>query len=235
MKKLVIIIPTLNEEKNVIGLTKKILKISKSFHILFIDDGSTDRTQEIIKTLNKENKNIKYIFRKNKSGIGSAHKAAIKECYKNRYNLILTMDADGTHKPIMIPTMLKAMKNLNADIVNTSRFVKKNSLKDWPISRKIMTYTRHYLLKFIFNLNYDASGAFRLYNLKTIKLSTFLMAKNDRYAFFWESLYILKKKKHKIVEISIDLPFRKNGSSKMKFSDIWFSLIYLFIVKARNY
>ena len=37
------------------------------------------------------------------------------------------------------------------------------------------------------------------------------------------------------IEIAIDLPFRKNGSSKMKFSDIWYSLIYLFIVKARRY
>tara|TARA_B100000427_G_C15194139_1_gene457323 strand:- start:204 stop:641 length:438 start_codon:yes stop_codon:yes gene_type:complete len=145
------------------------------------------------------------------------------------------MDADGTHKPIMIPSMLKAMKDLNADIVNTSRFVKKNSLKDWPISRKIMTYTRHYLLKYMINLDYDASGAFRLYNVKTVKLSNLLMAKNNRYAFFWESLNILKRKGYNITEVPIDLPFRKNGSSKMRFSDIWYSLIYLFIVKLRRY
>ena len=57
MKK-IIIIPTLNEEKNVIILYKKIKKNLKKFHVLFIDDNSTDRTQFEIKDLKKNIKTL---------------------------------------------------------------------------------------------------------------------------------------------------------------------------------
>ena len=235
MNKLVIIVPTLNEESNIENLIKKIFNESKFFNILFIDDGSKDKTQFLIKKYKKQFKNINYIFRKNKSGIGSAHKHALKYCFKKKYKYIVTMDADGTHNPNMIPKMMDIMKRKNAHVVNTSRFVLKNSLSDWPLTRKIMTYTRHYLLKLFLGLEFDASGAFRLYDTKKVKLSNILLAKNDRYAFFWESLNILKIKNNTILEIPIHLPFRINGSSKMKFSDILYSLIYLIVISFKKY
>ncbi len=235
MSKIIIIIPTLNEEKNILKIVKRIFKVNNSYQILFIDDGSTDRSQTIIKDLNQKYKKIKYIFRTNKTGIGSAHKTAIKFCYKRKFDFIITMDADGTHNPNKIPQMLKLMKKQNLHVVNTSRFVIKHSLPGWPIVRKIMTYTRHYLIKFFLNMEYDASGAFRLYNTKFVKISNILLAKDNRYAFFWESLYILKMKKNKINEIPISLPYRVYGSSKMRFSDILNSFLYLIIISFKKF
>ncbi len=68
MSKIIIIIPTLNEEKNILKIVKRIFKVNNSYQILFIDDGSTDRSQTIIKDLNQKYKKIKYIFRTNKTG-----------------------------------------------------------------------------------------------------------------------------------------------------------------------
>ena len=235
MNNLVVIIPTLNEEKNIPTIINKIFRVNKSFDILFIDDGSTDKSQLLIKGYKKKYKNINYIFRKNKSGIGSAHKEALKYSYKRKYKYIVTMDADGTHNPNKIPKMMMLMKNKNSHIINTSRFILGNSLVGWPISRKIITYIRHYLVIFFLGLKFDASGAFRLYNTTFIKLSHILMAKDDRYAFFWESLYILKKKKNKIHEIPITLNYRVFGSSKMKLTDIFFSFIYLIKISMKRY
>lgn len=235
MEKLVIIVPTLNEDKNILKITKRILKVNNFFEILFIDDGSQDKSQLLIKKLKKKYKKINYIFRKNKSGIGSAHKAALKYCYKKKYDYIVTMDADGTHNPNKIPIMLNLMKKQNLHIVNTSRFVIKNSLPGWPFFRKIMTYTRHYLIMFFLGMEYDASGAFRLYNTKFVKISNILLAKDNRYAFFWESLYILKIKKNKINEIPISLPYRVFGSSKMRFSDIFNSFTYLILISFKKF
>ena len=65
MKKIVII-PTLNENKNINILVSKILKIDQSLDLLFIDDNSTDGTKQKIIRLSKKNKNIKYVFRKKK-------------------------------------------------------------------------------------------------------------------------------------------------------------------------
>lgn len=223
--KIIVIIPTLNENKNINLLVNKINKINKKFHLLFIDDNSTDGTRENIIKYNNKNKNIKFIFRKKKYGIGSAHKEGLTYAFKKKYNIAVTMDADGTHDPKYIVHLIKNIKNY--EIVTTNRFLLKRSLKDWPISRKFLTTVRYYLINFMLNISYDSSGAFRSYNLKKIKLSDILSAKDNGYSFFWESLYILHKKNYKIKEIPVDLPYRKLGSSKMQMKDIINALIYL--------
>ena len=82
--KICVAIPTLNEEKNITNIFSKIKKNKIKLDILFIDDNSKDKSQELIKELSKKFKNVNYIFRKKKVGIGSAHKEAIKYIYKNR-------------------------------------------------------------------------------------------------------------------------------------------------------
>ena len=81
-------------------------------------------------------------------------------------------------------------------------------------------------------IKYDSSGAFRCINTKRVKLSDLLIIKEDDYAYFWKSIYFLHKKKYKISEISISLPRRGLGYSKMTLKHIFcslFELIRLFI------
>ncbi len=220
-----VIIPTLNEEKNILKLYKKILKTKINLDILFVDDNSTDNTRLIVKKLSKNNKKVKFIFRNNKKGIGSAHKDAIKYAYKKKYSLIITMDADGTHDPKYFKSMIK--KAYMYDYVITSRFKKENLIKDWPIERKLITYTRHILVKTFLGLSYDASGAYRCFLTKKIPLNIFFQSKNNDYAFFWEVTYQIKLKQYTIYEIPVKLVYRKLGKSKMKFKHIIYSLFYL--------
>ena len=107
MYKTLIIIPTYNEKDNIDVIYKAISKLYPNFHVLFIDDKSLDGTLNKLNFLKKNNKNIFIIKRKKKLGIGSAHKKGILWGYKNKYNYIITMDADGTHNPIYITKMLK--------------------------------------------------------------------------------------------------------------------------------
>lgn len=137
------------------------------------------------------------------------------------------MDADLTHNPIMIKNMLKIISSKKYSIINTSRFIKKNSLEGWPLSRKLLTYIRFYLVKILLSTKFDSSGGFRCYNLKKIK-SKLLLAKNNSYFFLIESLFYLEKLGFKITEISITLPYRLYGSSKMRVRDIIDSLLNLF-------
>jgi dolichol-phosphate mannosyltransferase len=98
----------------------------------------------------------------------------------------------------------------------------------------LLTSFRHKLIKFILNVPIDSSGAFRCYNLKKIKLKDILNAKDNGYSFFWESIFILYKKKYSILEIPIYLPYRTIGSSKMEFKDIFKAIFYLLIIFKRN-
>ena len=75
---LLIIIPTLNEEKNVKFLFDEIKKKKIKFHLLFVDDNSQDNTRKNILHLSEKYKNVFYIFRPRRLGIGSAHKDALK-------------------------------------------------------------------------------------------------------------------------------------------------------------
>jgi len=220
-----IIIPTLNEKKNIKKLFLQIKKLKINSDILFIDDNSTDGTRKEIINFKNKNKNTKYIFRPTKLGIGSAHKVGLIYGYKKKYKQILTMDADGTHDPKYIKKMF--FKSNNFDLIITNRFINSNSIQDWPIFRKILTSIRFYLINILLNFNFDSSGAYRCYNTKKITIDHILLAKDNSYSFFWESIFHLNKKKYSIKQIPVDLPYRKLGSSKMKFTDIIYSLLYL--------
>ena len=225
MKK-VIIIPVYNEKKNI---SKLFLRIRKSFKsdLLYINDNSTDGTTEEINNLAVKYKNVYHIKRSSKLGIGSAHRVGLKWSYKRKYDLIITMDGDGTHDPKYLNKILN--KSDIYDLVLTNRFLVKNSLKNWPLLRVILTHTSHLLLKTLLGLKHDASGAFRLFNTNKIKLKDLLLANDNDYAYFWKSIFYLKKKKYNIGEIPIILPARIAGSSKMSLLHIIRGVLSLFI------
>jgi len=223
-----IIIPTLNEEKNINILFKKLKKLKIKSDILFIDDNSQDKSQEIIKYLSKKNKFIKFIFRSKKKGIGSAHKEGFKWCYRKKYKTVVTMDADGTHDPKDIKLLLS--KLMSFDIAITNRFLKRGSLKGWPKLRIFVTYTRHIIVSILLNISIDSSGAFRCINCKKVKLSDLIKAKDNGYSYFWESIFILHRKKYKIAQVGSKLIYRKQGTSNIKFKDIYYAIYYLLIV-----
>ena len=185
-----LIIPTLNERKNITILFKKIRKIDLKIDILFVDDNSTDGTREEILYLMKRNKSIYYIFRPRKLGIGSAHKDGLKFAYKKKYKIILTMDADGTHNPKYIKNLIKY--STKYDLISTNRFENKGSLIEWPVHRRFLTKIRFYLINILLNINYDSSGAYRCYNAEKIKLNDILGAKNDGYSFFLGKFIFIK-------------------------------------------
>jgi len=228
MNNIIIVIPTLNEKENIKILFNKLTAINIVFDLLFIDDNSSDGSQEIIKELKKKNQNINYIFRPKKMGIGSAHKEALVWCYKKNYKTIITMDADGTHDPKYLKFLIKELKNFN--IVVTSRFLGKNLLEGWPLFRVFLTRLRYVTISLLLSIPYDSSGAFRCIDCQKVALSDLILAKDDGYAYFWESIFILHKKKYRITQIPVQLPYRTIGYSKMTIKDIFFSIYYLMVV-----
>ena len=232
MKKL-IIIPTYNEKKNIVILLNKIIKLYNSrFQILVIDDNSPDGTSDTVKQYNKKYKFIKLKKRKKKLGVGSAHKYGIKYAVKNKFKILITMDADGTHNPSYIKKFLFYIQKY--DLITTNRFLNKKSIQAWPISRIIFTNLRHFIIKLFLGVPIDSSGAFRCYNLNKLKFRDILKAKDNGYSFFWESMFIIYKKNYSIKEIPIYLPYRTIGSSKMKLKDIFSALIYLIYISLKN-
>jgi len=226
LNKILVFIPTFNEKENAAILCKQLLDLSIAFDILFLDDNSPDGTGQIIDQLCQEFENISVIHRAEKKGIGSAHMDGIKWAYDHNYDVLITMDCDFTHPPEYIPDFIKKAKD--CDIVIGSRYLQKDSLKEWNVYRKILTNLAHFLTKTMLQMDYDATGAFRLYQLRNIPQSIFKKINSMSYSFFFESLYILFMNNYKIIEIPINLPARAYGHSKMQFKDAFRSLYLLF-------
>jgi len=228
--------PTYNEAKNVKILYNLILKLNLNADLLFIDDNSLDGTGDILDSIARENPCVRIIHRKEKSGVGSAHKEAIAYAYKNGYKTLITMDADFSHRPEDIPLFL-GLSQLT-DIVVGSRFLNADSLEEWNWYRTFLTHLGHKLTKYVLRCPYDATGAFRLYRLDKINKNIFNLVESQGYSFFFESLFFLANSGVSIREVSITLPKRVYGSSKMRVTDVFKSLqmlikLYFQLIKLR--
>ena len=230
---LLIIIPVLNEERNISPILSKINKLRNiKKDILFIDDNSSDNTRSEISIFKQKYKNIFLLKRSFKKGIGSAHVEGIKFAYKNSYEMLITMDCDLSHSPEDILKFINASKK--GDIIIGTRFKSKKSIEDWNFYRKSLTRLGNFATLFFLGLNFDTTGAFRLYNLRKINHNFLNLITFNRYSFFFESLYILNLNKYKIIEIPINLPSRVYGESKQTFKDIFIGFKNLLLIFYRR-
>ncbi|MGD8780741.1 MAG: glycosyltransferase family 2 protein [Ignavibacteria bacterium] len=144
-KKVSVLVPLYNEEESLrplyIETKKSVNSINSDYEILFVDDGSTDKSLQVIRELCREDKKINYIsFRKN---YGKA--AALQVGFKNvTGDAVITMDADLQDDPAEIPNLLKKL-NEGFDLVSGWKkkrkdpFIKKHSSKFFNYITKLMT------------------------------------------------------------------------------------------------
>ena len=228
MNDILVFIPTYNEKKNIEIICNKLINLNFPLDILIIDDSSPDNTYQFAKEKFDYLKNFTILKRKKKLGIGSAHLDSINHAYNKKYKYLITMDADLTHKPEDIEIFLKEKNKY--DLIIGTRFKNNESLKDWNIIRKLITNGGHILTKHFLKIPFDATGAFRLYNLEKISINDFNLIKSKHYDFFFESIMLLNKKKYKIFEVPITLPKRTYGNSKMSYLLLFNSLVKIIIL-----
>jgi dolichol-phosphate mannosyltransferase len=231
VNQILIAIPTYNEVENIDLILRRVLDVIPHGQILFVDDNSPDGTGERLDQLAKNDKRITVIHRSGKLGIGSAHQTAIAYAYQSGIEVLVTMDADLTHSPEHIPQLIDLLEL--ADVVIASRFLDSGGLSDWNFRRKAMTQLGHLLTRTLLRMPYDASGAFRVYNLGKIPSESFSFIQSTGYSFFFESLKILEMNNAKIVEHPVVLPSRTYGHSKMKLADVRKSLFFMISLSVR--
>jgi len=206
-----IVIPALNEEKNIKPLTLRIIKVLKKtkFEIIFVDDNSSDRSKKILLALSKKYKFFNPILRKKNRDLTQSCFDGIK---RSKYQNILILDADLQHDPKYIPQMLKEFYK-GIDVVIGAR--KLTSGKNKGLSE-----TRRFASVFLIFL-------FKVFNIQTKDpMSGFFLFKKDIYLknknrFFGKGFKILadllinSKAKLKTKDVFIDFNRRYESESKM--------------------
>lgn len=228
-QRILVAIPTYNERDNISSICWDVLQVLPSAAVLVIDDASPDGTGEQVLELARQEPRLQLITRSAKLGVGSAHKFALDEAVRTDAQILITLDADQTHKAADIPRLLSALAG--ADVAVGSRFAKTGGLENWALTRKLLTHLGHWATRIILQVPFDATGALRAYRVSVV---TGLLKSNslsDGYSWFYESATVLHRCGLRIVEVPITLTSRAYGSSKMQLRDVTFSMFNLFRFK----
>jgi dolichol-phosphate mannosyltransferase len=215
--KKVVIIPTYNEKENIAKIIRKVCSYATAYHVLIVDDGSPDGTADIVKQLQIELEGrVHLIQRTGKLGLGTAYIAGFKWALQNGYEYIFEMDADFSHNPDSLDSLLAACENGGADVAVGSRYCSGGKIENWPFIRKFISYggSLYSRIILLFPVK-DTTAGFVCYKRKVLESIGLDDIKFIGYAFQIEMKYRSYKKGFKIKEVPITFIDRTEGTSKM--------------------
>ena len=216
----IVIIPTYNEKENIEKMIRKVRSLDGDFHILVVDDGSPDGTGAIVKGLQTEFQESLFILeRSGKQGLGTAYIAGFRWCLEHGYDYIFEMDADFSHNPDDLIRLYRACTEGGADMSIGSRYVKGIAVRDWPLSRILISYGASYYVRTVLGMKiYDSTAGFVCYSSKVLRTIDLDKVRMKGYGFQIEMKYNAWKLGFQIIEVPIIFTDRKEGKSKMSSS-----------------
>ena len=209
-----LVLPTLNERKNLEILLPEIIEKIAGLDLLIIDDGSSDGSQDYLEFLTSSFNSVHFINRGSKLGIGSAHLYGLSYAREKSYKYVATMDADQTHRVADLGNLLAMRKSLESMVIG-SRYVSGGGVVGWSLFRNLLTRAGHLVTFIFFFSKLDMSSGMRLYRTSEIPLELLQREAPINYDFFFISVLIYKKLGLKINQIPILLDPRGHGNSKM--------------------
>ena len=240
-EKVVIIIPTYNEaaviEKTILSVFEITDRIdAKDIHILIFDSNSTDSTQQIIRSLQKDFQRLHLVTESKKSGLGSAYHQAMHHALSAlSADIIVEFDADLSHQPHYLPLMLDTL-NSN-DVVIGSRYIHGGSIpNDWGWHRKLFSIVGNLIARLVLTTQYkDFTSGFRMTRASMLKKVLPEKFISNHYAYKIELLWLLHQCKAKIVEYPIHFIDRKYGQCKLPSNSVIDSLYVLWMIRLKRY
>ena len=227
-----IIIPTYNEKENIEKIIRKVFSLAKDFHLLIVEDNSPDGTASIVKSLMQEFPDKLFIEeRKGKMGLGTAYIHGFKWALNKNYGYVFEMDADFSHNPDDLLRLYDACNNGGADAAVGSRYIAGGKIKNWPLSRILMSYFASVYARMVlwFNVR-DTTAGFMCYKRSVLERIDLNKIKFMGYAFQIEMKYTASKLGFKVTEVPITFIDRQEGVSKMSpkiFKEAFFGVLQM--------
>ena len=234
MEKVLVIIPTYNEVENIQKVIDLTLKY-KAYDILVVDDSSPDGTADLVLQLIKTHSNQLFLEqRARKEGLGKAYIHGFRWALENNYDFIFEMDADLSHDPKELSTMLDYLKS-DYDLVIGSRYVKGINVVNWPLSRILLSYLASVYVRWIsFMPIKDPTAGFVGYTRTVLQQLDFNKIRFVGYAFQIEMKFKIWKKGFNFKEHPIIFTNRVLGVSKMNGRIIWEALSAVLILRIKS-
>ncbi|MGH3802319.1 MAG: polyprenol monophosphomannose synthase [Pseudonocardiaceae bacterium] len=215
--RVLVVIPTYNEAENIASIVERLRSAAPDLAVLIADDNSPDGTGDIADSLATEDSSIKVLHREGKQGLGAAYIAGFDWAFEHGYNIVVEMDADGSHAPEELPQLLEALAD--ADLVIGSRWVRGGTVRNWPRHRQLLSRLSNVYTRLALGLpTRDATGGFRVYRREVLEVIDWHTVASQGYCFQVDLTWRTFQAGYRIVESPITFTEREQGNSKMSLS-----------------
>jgi dolichol-phosphate mannosyltransferase len=212
--RVLIVMPTYNERQNLEIVAGRIREAVPDVDLLVVDDNSPDGTGDLADKLAEVDSRVQVMHRTEKAGLGRAYVAAFAWALEHGYDLIVEMDADGSHRPEDLPKLLAVSEQ--ADAVIGSRYVPGGTVVNWPKSREFLSKGANLYNRIMLGVKVkDATGGFRVYRAATLRRIDLNGIESAGYCFQIDMTLRVLQAGMTITEVPITFVERERGASKM--------------------
>lgn len=214
MSKTLVIIPTFNEALNIESIIGRVHNAQPTVHILVVDDNSPDGTGDIAKELTSDER-VHLMSRAGKQGLGAAYLAGFHWGTEQGYDVLVEMDADGSHQPEQLDRLLSAVVG-GADLVLGSRWVHGGKVVNWPRYREWLSRGGNIYARIMLGIPLrDATGGYRAFRRSTLEGLNLREVASQGYCFQIDLARRAVRAGFKVAEVPITFVERTRGESKM--------------------
>lgn len=236
--RLLVTLATYNEIDNLPQLVECIREHVADADILVIDDNSPDGTGRWVAARAAVDPHLHCIHRAGKMGLGSATLMGFQHAIDHHYALVLNLDADFSHHPQHIPSLVAAVETDDepVDVAIGSRYVSGGGIEGWPWYRRVMSGCVNLYARCLLGLPMkDCSGSFRCYRVPLLAELDFADFCSDGYSYLEEILWRLKRRGATFTEIPIVFRDRERGASKINFREALAAVWVIFRLGLTNW
>ena len=232
-ERVLVVVPTYNEVQNLEAVLDRLHTAAPEAHALVVDDGSPDGTGELADKLAAADPRVHVLHRPVKAGLGPAYVAGFRWGRERGYDVLVEMDADGSHPPEQLPTLLAALDD--ADLVLGSRYVDGGAVMDWPLHRLLLSRAGNRYTRWALRLPLaDATGGYRAARGELIDRLPFADVASEGYCFQVDWAWRAVRAGARVVEVPIAFSERRFGRSKMSGSIVGEALVRVTAWGARD-
>ncbi len=220
MTRRLVCIPTYNEAANILVLLDRVLASAPDVEALVVDDSSTDGTGDLVRERILKEARLNILARPGKQGLGTAYMAGFAFGLQHHYEQIVTMDADLSHPPERLPTLLNAV-DAGAHVAIGSRYVAGGAIQGWGPGRRILSAGANALARSMLGLRtHDCTSGFRCYSVRALQFIVTQPLRSSGYSALIELLTRCERAGFTIVEVPITFVDRLRGRSKISRQEI---------------